>query len=72
VLSGLGLNERQMKAIPLIRQKRRLTNSDYRAVTGATRPTAKRDLEELVRKGVIKQEGRGRGAYYKLLKKHGS
>jgi len=69
VIAVLNLNERQIKALPVIRQQRHLTNSDYQAITGATRPTAKRDLEELVRKGVIAPKGRGRGAYYELLKK---
>lgn len=69
VLAELALNERQLKAIPLIRQNRLLTNSEYQAIAGATRPTAKRDLEELVKKGVIIPRGSGRGAYYEYVKK---
>ena len=34
-----------------------------------TRSTAKRDLEDLVKKGVILPKGRGRGAYNEFLKK---
>jgi Fic family protein len=33
------------------RQERRMTNSRCQEVTGASRPTAKRDLENLVSKG---------------------
>lgn len=69
ITEELNLNDRQRKAIPLIRQQRRLTNSDYQAVTGATRPTSKRDLEDLVKKGVIAPRGSGRGSYYESLKK---
>jgi predicted HTH transcriptional regulator len=69
VVGELNLNDRQMKAIAVIRQQRRLSNSDYQSVAGATRPTAKRDLEDLVRKGVLVPQGRGRGAHYELLKK---
>ena len=69
VIEELNLNERQMKAISLIRQQRSLTNNEYQGVTGATRPTAKRDLEDLVKKGIIAPKGSGRGAYYELQKK---
>jgi ATP-dependent DNA helicase RecG len=69
VIAKLGLNDRQRKAIRVIRQQRRLTNRDYQTVTGATRPTSKRDLEDLVKKGVIAPEGRGRGSYYEFVKK---
>jgi len=66
VLVELNLNNRQLKAIQVIRQQHRITNSDYQIITGATRPTAKRDLEELVKKGVLKPKGRGRGRYYQF------
>ena len=69
VLAELALNERQMKALPVIRQQRHLTNSEYQTITGATRPTAKRDLEYLVKKGVVAPKGSGRGAHYEFLKK---
>jgi hypothetical protein len=69
ILAELDLNERQIKALPVIRQQRHLTNSEYQTITGATRPTAKRDLEELVRKGVVVPKGSGRGARYELFKK---
>lgn len=69
MLSKLALNNRQVKALSVLRQKRRLTNKDYQAVTGAVRATAKRDLEDLVKKGVISPRGSGRGAHYDFLKK---
>jgi predicted HTH transcriptional regulator len=64
VLVGFGLNERQMKAIGTLRHERRVTNSRYQELTGASRPTAKRDLDDLVRKGVLAPAGSGRGAHY--------
>lgn len=69
VLAALSLNARQTKALPVIRQQRHLTNSEYQTITGATRPTAKRDLEDLVKKGVVAPKGSGRGAHYEFLKK---
>lgn len=64
VLDGLGLNPRQRKALAAIRTERRLTNARYQVLTGASRPTSKRDLEELVKKGVLSATGAGRGAAY--------
>src|SRR5262249_27705479 len=69
LLSSLGLNERQTKALQAARKERRLTNARYQEVTGASRPTAKRDLEDLVRKGVLQPKGAGRGAYYEVPRK---
>ena len=69
VLQALNLNDRQKRAISAIRQQGRVSNSDYQAWTDATRPTAKRDLEDLVRKGVVVPTGRGRGASYSFSKK---
>lgn len=69
VLAALALNKRQLKAIALIRQSQRITNSEYQTITGVSRPTAKRDLEGLVKKGAIAPRGGGRGAYYEYVKK---
>lgn len=56
-------------AISVFRQERRVTNSGYQEVTGASRATAKRDLEELVRKGLLILTGAGGGSYYQVPKK---
>jgi ATP-dependent DNA helicase RecG len=63
------LNDRQQKAINFLRQLRRVTNAKYQEVTGTSRATAKRDLEELVSKGLVILIGSGRGAYYQVPKK---
>jgi len=68
-LAGLGLNPRQRKALELLRQERRIGNARYRELTGASSPTAKRDLEDLVGKGLLTPRGAGRGAYYELAAK---
>jgi ATP-dependent DNA helicase RecG len=69
VLASLQLNERQLKGVATVRAERRLTNARYQAITGAKRTTAKRDLEELVEKGVLVAVGAGRGAAYELQSK---
>lgn len=69
VIESLELNHRQQKVIKFIRQERRLTNIKYQEITGMSRATAKRDLEELVDKGVLARMGAGRGAFYQVPNK---
>ena len=69
VIESLGLNDRQQKVINIFRLERRVTNTKYQEITGVSRATAKRDLEGLVRKGLLILAGAGRGAYYKVPKK---
>ena len=47
----------------------RLTNARYKVLTGASRPTAKRDLEDLVEKGVLVITTDGRGSAYEVVPK---
>ncbi len=69
VLAGLELNERQRQVLTVIKRDGRITNAVYQRVANASRPTAKRDLEDLVAKGVVAPAGAGRGARYELLRK---
>jgi len=70
VISDLGLNERQMKAVAYIKAHAQLSNKDYRDLTGTIIRTASRDLEELVAKGVLRKIGAtGRSVHYVLAGK---
>lgn len=70
VLAGIGLSERQMKAISHVKVHGRITNKDYREITGTIIRTASRDLEDLVSKGVLRKVGvTGRNAHYVLARK---
>jgi predicted HTH transcriptional regulator len=64
----LGLNDRQMQAMTLLKSKGSITNAEYQTITGTTRATAKRDLEGLAVKGIVRLTGSGRGSYYELSK----
>ena len=66
VLAGLGLNERQMKAVKLVKQEGAVTNAAYQDFVKVTRKTAARDLSDLVNKGVFVLVGSKRGAHYIL------
>jgi len=60
----LGLNKRQRMVMGTLHAKPQVTNADYQQATGAARTTVKRDLEELVRHGLLRPVGAGRGAAY--------
>lgn len=64
VLAGLGLNERQRKVLVGARKSGRITSAEYQRVTGASRQTASRDLDELVKLKLFTRRGEKRGAHY--------
>jgi predicted HTH transcriptional regulator len=69
-VNALNLNARQQIALNFVRTHRRIDNASVRKLTGAIYRTVSRDLEDLVRKGVLKKVGKtGRGAHYVLAGK---
>lgn len=68
VLAGYNLNERQIKALNFLRAEDRITSGKYQELTGVSRQTATRDLDDLVKKGIFAQRGERRGAYYVKVK----
>ena len=53
VIAGMKLSERQKQGISFVKARGRITNRDYRELTGAIIRTATRDLEDLVASGLI-------------------
>jgi ATP-dependent DNA helicase RecG len=68
-LDQLGLNERQKSAVAHFRSKPELTNAEYQSLTGVSRATAKRDLDEMIKLGILMLAGAGRSAHYRLANK---
>ena len=69
-LAGIELNDRQRKAVTYVKTHARITNAEYRALTGAIKKTASRDLDDLVSKGLLARIGTtGRGTVYTLASK---
>ena len=67
-LKKLGLNERQIKAVLYVKEKGKITNSEYQEINEVSRRTATRDLLDLVEKfTILVQEGVGAGSFYKLI-----
>lgn len=67
-LEKLGLTERQRRAVEYVRAKGRITNREYVELTGVSSRTATRDLIDLVKKGILRQHGRGKGSYFELTR----
>ena len=66
-LQKLGLNERQIKAMLYVKEKRKITNSEYQTLNSVAKPTATRDLSELTDTyKILKNTGFGAGSIYEL------
>ena len=62
-----GLNDRQRQAVEYIRDKGSITNREYRDLTGLGREYARKELNEMVAKGVFTKKGKGRSVHYILV-----
>jgi ATP-dependent DNA helicase RecG len=65
-LEGLGLNERQVRAVAELRARGRVTNRAYQEMFGVSERTALYDLQALVDAGLALPVSSGRGRYYIL------
>jgi ATP-dependent DNA helicase RecG len=69
VIDKLGLSERQKKAVAFVKTNERITNTDFQEAFQVAKRTAYRDLNEMVRKGVLQKVGTtGKGTFYTLRK----
>jgi predicted HTH transcriptional regulator len=69
VLDSLRLSDRQKEGVARVKRIGWIGNSEYRRITGVTRKTAARDLDDLVEKGVLQRVGQKRGTRYFLSRK---
>jgi len=60
----MGLNERQIKAIMYVKERGKITNKEYREINLVSNKTAFFELSDLVSKGFLKEEGKGKNTYY--------
>ena len=64
-LLAAGLNERQARAVLFVQAKGRITNAQYRQLTGIGRVTAFKELDDIVKKGhLVKVGTTGQAIYY--------
>lgn len=64
VLTKMGLNERQIKAVKYVKEKGKITNREYRQLNSVSDEGARRDLEVLLKKKIFRTQGRGRSSSY--------
>ena len=62
----LTLNNRLQKAVNLFKRHIKLNASEYQTLLGLGRTQAVSDLNELIKKGIIKKVGGGRATVYTL------
>ena len=68
-MAGFLLNDRQLKGLACLRVEGRLTSGRYQELTGISRQAASRDLEDMVKKGILNRYGDRRGTFYGKAKK---
>jgi Fic family protein len=67
LLTKLGLNGRQLKAVLFVKEKGKITNKDYQQLNDCSRNTASNDLADLVQRDIFKpSDVKGAGAFYQL------
>ena len=70
-LSKMGLNERQIKAIKYVKERGKITNTEYQEISDVSKPTVTRDFNILINKSILQKKGRtGKGTYYILKRAH--
>jgi ATP-dependent DNA helicase RecG len=65
-LEGLGLNDRQIRAVAYLQEHDRIANRKYQELFGVSERTALYDLQGLVEAGLALPVSSGRGRYYIL------
>jgi ATP-dependent DNA helicase RecG len=66
-MKDLHMNKRQVNTVQFLKSELRITNGEYRKLNNVSRATAKRDLDEMIKLGLLKLEGAGRTAHYRLI-----
>ncbi|NOY58221.1 MAG: transcriptional regulator [Calditrichaeota bacterium] len=70
-LKELGLNSRQIKAVIYVKEKGRITNTEYQALCDVKKRAASEDIGKLVELNILERIGiTGKGTYYILKGRH--
>ncbi len=65
-LKKMGLSERQIRTVKFVKDKGKITNKDYREITGLSDEGARIEINQLVRKEILLSKGKGRNVHYVL------
>jgi ATP-dependent DNA helicase RecG len=58
--------EKQTIAVRFIKEKGKITNSDYKELNNTIERTARRDLTKLVELNILTKKGELKGTYYEI------
>jgi predicted HTH transcriptional regulator len=67
-LVALGLNQRQQEAVEYVLEQGRITNREYRGLTGVSRRWATKEIREMVDLGILTVQGTGRAIHYVMMR----
>ena len=69
IIKELGLNDRQVKAVLYVKEKGKITNSEYQEINSVSKRTATNDLTELVNEfaALTKIGTSGSNIWYELV-----
>lgn len=65
-LKKIGLSERQIKAVMYVKERGKITNKEYRELVQISDEGARRDMSNLIEKGLFVVQGKGRNTFYIL------
>ena len=60
----LSLNNRQIKAVIYVKKNGKITNKEYREITGLSDEGARMDINALIEKKILVPKGKGRNVHY--------
>ncbi|MFH1786290.1 MAG: ATP-binding protein [archaeon] len=63
-MAEIDINERQKRALAYLEKNHSLTSKTYEKMVAVSRPIAVSDLNDLIKRGLLKRVGKTRGAYY--------
>jgi len=61
------LTDRQIKAVLYVKEKGKITNSEYQEMNDVARRWTTVELTDLVEKNIFKNVGYGAGSYFELI-----
>jgi len=67
-LRKMGLNDRQIEAVLYVKEQGEISNRAYRRLTGVSDETARQELMALVKRSLLRVQGKGRATRYVLGK----
>ena len=66
-LEGMELSDRQIKGVQYVKERRKITNKEYRELVNISDEAALQDIKDMIEKDILIRRGKGRGTHYVLV-----